>query len=116
MIAFVTMAMSTYQFITFSPSTKEIHYFLFSPFRIIPTFEELWIVLLFLLRTLSLFNFYYPFIKPIAKPADIPPVRGILKLVVTNDSTLWSLKVLVVVFAIVEIVPSILSQLTEAIC
>jgi short chain dehydrogenase len=85
-------------------------------FHIIPTFEELWIVLLFLLRTLSLFNFYYPFIKPIAKPADIPPVRGIPKLVVANDSMLWSLKELVVAFAIVAIVPSILSQLKEAIC
>jgi hypothetical protein len=32
---------------------------------IIPTFEELRIVLIFLVRTLSLSIFYYPFIKPI---------------------------------------------------
>jgi hypothetical protein len=53
--------------------------------------------------------------KPIAKPADIPPVRGIPMLVIAKDSMLLSLKVLVVAFAIVEILPSILSQLKEAI-
>jgi hypothetical protein len=115
MVAFVTMAMSTNISMT-SPSTKEIHYFLFSPFHIIPTLEELRIVLLFLVRTLSLSNFSYPFIKPIAKPAFIPLASGIPKLVIANDSILWSLRVLVVAFANPVIVPSILSQLKEAIC
>jgi hypothetical protein len=64
---------------------------------------------------LSLLIFYYPFRKPIAKPADIPLVRGIPKFVVAV-SILYSLRVLVVALATVEIAPSILSQLTEAIC
>jgi hypothetical protein len=50
---------------------------------------------------------HQPFIKPIAKPADILLVRGLPMFVITSDSTLQLLEVLVVVFAIVEIVPSI---------
>jgi hypothetical protein len=34
---------------------------------------------------LSLFNIYYPFIKPTAKPADMPLVNGIPKFDNAND-------------------------------
>ena len=41
------------------------------------------------------FFFHHPFINPIANPADMLPVNGISKLVITNEAaTAWSSLVL----------------------
>jgi hypothetical protein len=83
------MSMSTNFSISFSPSTKKIYYFLFSPLLSHHSLEELWIVLIFLVRTLSSFYLYHPLKKPpIAKPAEISLVSGIPKFVIPSVSIL----------------------------
>ena len=64
MSAFVTMSM-VYQLLHlfFSIRLKRIHCFLFSPFLSHHSLHELWIVLIFLVRTLSSFIYYHPLRK-----------------------------------------------------
>jgi len=117
MSAFVTMSKSTNFSISFSPSTKKIHYFLFSPFLSHHSFIRITLDCSNIsCKNIVFIQLHHPFKKPIAKPADIPLVSGIPKFIRPYVSILLSLNVLAVVLASNVIVPSILFQLKEAIC